>query len=268
VVYTNEGYFTIFGNPTNLAAVAFSTLMGLSGGISGAYLSSKGEPFWTISGGLAGVISVAPAMDLYHPAAAFVIALVGGAMIPYMGRLLERFRIDDVVGAVTVHGGCAVYGLVVSGFVLWGIPNVAIDGFSTPPDINPLGQIGGAVVLAALGFIPGYGVSRVLKAAKMLRIPPEVESLDLDLSEVWYRISTDDPIDLMPPRRSKLALTEEDIALIGKWIEQGAEYRPHWAFLPVAKPPVPKLQDGWARNRTPSRDQGKDRPRGVLEARR
>lgn len=179
VVYTNEGYLTIFANPTNLSAIAFSTLMGLSGGIMGAYISSKGEPFWTISGGLAGVISVAPGMDLYHPALAFVIAVVGGALIPFMGRLLERFGIDDVVGAVTVHGGCAFYGIVVSGFVLWGYPNVA-----DLPAINPLGQIGGALVLAALGFLPGYLISLGLKSANMLRIPREVELAGLDLSEV------------------------------------------------------------------------------------
>ncbi|WP_332641973.1 ammonium transporter [Aeromicrobium sp.] len=179
VVYTNSGYFSIFGNPTNLSAIAFSTLMGLAGGIIGAYVSSKGEPFWTISGGLAGVISVAPGMDLYHPALAFIIAVVGGSLIPHFGKVIEKFGIDDVVGAVTVHGGCAVYGLVVSGFVLWGYPN--IEGI---PDVNPLGQIGGTVVLALLGFVPGYLISLALKKANLLRIPAEVELAGLDLSEV------------------------------------------------------------------------------------
>lgn len=184
VVYTNTGYLTIFGSPTTLSAVAFSTLMGLAGGIIGAYVTSKGEPFWTISGGLAGVISVAPGMDLYHPGLTFIIAAVGGMLIPYFGKLLERFGVDDVVGAVSVHGGCAAYGLVVSGFVLWGYPNVAIDGFGTPPDINPLGQIGGMIVLALLGFIPGYGISLFLKRMDLLRIPAAVEVAGLDLSEV------------------------------------------------------------------------------------
>ncbi|MAS53420.1 MAG: ammonium transporter [Pimelobacter sp.] len=184
VVYTNTGYFSIFGNPTTLSAIAFSTLMGLAGGIIGAYMTSKGEPFWTISGGLAGVISVAPGMDLYHPALAFVIAVVGGMLIPQFGRLLEKFEIDDVVGAVSVHGGCAFYGLAVSGLVLWGYPNTPIEGFGTPPDINPLGQIGGGIVLALLGFLPGYLISLGLKRANLLRIPAEVELAGLDLSEV------------------------------------------------------------------------------------
>ena len=184
VIYGPTGYATIYGSPTTLSAFAFNTLMGLVGGIIGAYVMSRGEPFWTISGGLAGVISVAPGMDLYHPALSFVIAAGGGMLIPYIGRLLEKFEIDDVVGAVSVHGGCAFYGLTVSGFVLWGYPNVAIDGFGTPPDINPLGQIGGAVVLALLGFVPGYAISLALKKVDMLRIPAEVELAGLDLSEV------------------------------------------------------------------------------------
>jgi Amt family ammonium transporter len=72
----------------------------------------------------------------------------------------------------------------VSGFVLWGYPNTPIDGFGTPPDINPLGQIGGGIVLALLGFLPGYLISLGLKRANLLRIPAEVELAGLDLSEV------------------------------------------------------------------------------------
>lgn len=208
VVYTNTGYFSIFGNPTTLSAVAFSTLMGLAGGIIGAYVSSKGEPFWTISGGLAGVIAVAPGMDLYHPALAFIIAVGGGVLIPHIGRLIEKFEIDDVVGAVSVHGGCALYGLVVSGFVLWGYPNVAVDGFGTPPDINPLGQIGGTIVLLLLGFLPGYGLSLGLKKLDMLRIPAEVELAGLDLSEVPATPYPEGiPITML--RESGAALAEE-----------------------------------------------------------
>lgn len=179
VIYTADGYTTIYGSPTTLSTFAFNTLMGLSGGIIGAYLASRGEPFWTISGGLAGIISVAAGMDLYHPALAFVIALVGGVMIPYLGRLIERFGIDDVVGAVTVHGGCGALSIVASGIFLTGYPNM--PGL---PDITLGGQLVGLVTFAALGFIPGYGISWVLKKTNMLRIPEAVELAGLDLHEV------------------------------------------------------------------------------------
>ncbi len=178
-IYTGEGYATINGTPTNLSAFAFNTLMGLAGGIIGAYLASRGEPFWTISGGLAGVIAVGAGLDLYHPALAFMIAIAGGVMIPFLGRLIEKFGIDDVVGAVTVHGGMGVWSLVASGTFLSGYPNM--EGL---PDITLGGQLLSMVVFAALGFIPGLAISWGLKKAGMLRIPEHVELIGLDISEV------------------------------------------------------------------------------------
>lgn len=179
VIYGAGGYSTIYASPTTLSAFAFNTLMGLAGGIIGAYLTSRGEPFWTISGGLAGVISVASGMDLYHPALGFIIALVGGALIPYIGKLLEKFRIDDVVGAVAVHGGIGLYSVVMAGVFLWGYPNTGGN-----PPVSLWGQLIGAAVFAALGFIPAYLVSLAMKKAGMLRIPAEVENQGLDLTEV------------------------------------------------------------------------------------
>ncbi|MBX7431437.1 ammonium transporter [Mycobacterium sp. Y57] len=179
VIYGPTGYATIYGSPTTLSAFAFNTLMGLVGGIIGAYVMSRGEPFWTISGGLAGVIACAAGLDLYHPALAFVIALVGGGLIPYIGKLLDRMKIDDVVGAVGVHGGMGLYSLIVAGIFLAGYPNT--DG---NPSISFWGQLVGALVFAALGFIPTYLLSLLLKKAGLLRIPPEVEEQGLDLSEV------------------------------------------------------------------------------------
>jgi hypothetical protein len=49
-------------------------------------------------------------------------------------------------------------------------------------------------------------------------------------SEVYHRISTKDEDKIMPPPESKLTLTNDEISLIEKWISQGAEYEPHWAF--------------------------------------
>lgn len=179
VIYTDTGYNTIYGTPTTLSAFAFNTLMGLAGGIIGAYLTSKGEPFWTISGGLAGVIGVASGMDLYHPALAFIIALGAGAIIPFIGKLIEKFKIDDVVGAVSVHGGIGLYSVIMAGIFLAGYPNM--EGL---PPISLWGQAVGALVFAALGFVPAYLVSLLLKKLKILRIPAEVELQGLDLSEV------------------------------------------------------------------------------------
>jgi len=63
-----------------------------------------------------------------------------------------------------------------------------------------------------------------------------------DKSEVVRRITTTDPDDLMPPPDSHLSLSKEEIALLTQWIAQGAEYKTHWAFLPVQKITPPKLE--------------------------
>lgn len=63
-------------------------------------------------------------------------------------------------------------------------------------------------------------------------------------SEVYHRITTSDPGALMPPPESNLSLTPEEIDLIKRWIEQGAQYEPHWAFMKVEKPTVPSADWG------------------------
>ena len=66
-------------------------------------------------------------------------------------------------------------------------------------------------------------------------IAPIVPGDPLD-SEVWLRIISDDPDEVMPPPDSLRQLSDADKALIKRWIEQGAEYEPHWTFVKVEKP--------------------------------
>ena len=66
---------------------------------------------------------------------------------------------------------------------------------------------------------------------------------DPEGSEVFNRIRTDDPDIQMPPRAAKKPrLTPEEVELIRKWIEQGAEYETHWAYIPPQRcePPAVK----------------------------
>jgi hypothetical protein len=59
-------------------------------------------------------------------------------------------------------------------------------------------------------------------------------------SELWRRLVTKDPDDVMPPRDAhKPALTTAQLGKIRKWIEQGAPYEPHWAFVPPVRPALP-----------------------------
>ncbi len=70
-----------------------------------------------------------------------------------------------------------------------------------------------------------------------------------DSSELYRRITADDPADRMPRSKTGEKLSDHQIALLRQWIEQGAEYEDHWAFIPPTRPPLPKVnQADWPRN--------------------
>ncbi len=72
---------------------------------------------------------------------------------------------------------------------------------------------------------------------------------DADQSEVFLRISSSDTSIQMPPPKSNLSLTKNEIEIIGKWIEQGAKYKPHWAFIPPVQTALPEVdEEKWPAN--------------------
>jgi ammonia channel protein AmtB len=94
----------------------------------------------------------------------------------------RRFKIDDAVGAVAVHGYAGFFGMVWAGFMLWGYPSSPNPEYAA---INPLGNFIGALIMCGvLGFIPGFVIAKILKGFNMLRIPPEIEITGLDISFV------------------------------------------------------------------------------------
>ena len=175
-----DKFATIYGTPITLGSLSFNILMGVAGGIIGAWLFTR-DPFWMMSGALAGIISVASGLDIYFPAHAFVIAFSAGIILKPCADWLENRGIDDAVGAVTVHGTIGLYGLIMLGIWGAGFPALAIDN---APTISLVGQIVGAVVFFLLGFVPGYVVSFILNMFGMLRIPEGAEIAGMDAVKV------------------------------------------------------------------------------------
>jgi hypothetical protein len=64
---------------------------------------------------------------------------------------------------------------------------------------------------------------------------------DLKASDLIARITTKDEDDVMPPPKEKKPLTPREIELFKKWIQQGAPYAEHWAFVKPKLPAVPKV---------------------------
>jgi Protein of unknown function (DUF1553)/Protein of unknown function (DUF1549)/Concanavalin A-like lectin/glucanases superfamily/Planctomycete cytochrome C len=61
-------------------------------------------------------------------------------------------------------------------------------------------------------------------------------------------IRSQDPDVIMPPPKSHKTMNEREIALLERWIEQGAEYEAHWSFAPIEKPEVPAAGETWTAN--------------------
>ena len=170
---------TIYLQATTLSAITWTITMGFAGGFTSGYIASKGDPFWTISGGLAGVVAVSAGADLYHPSLTFLLAALGGALAVWIGSWLEvKQRVDDAVGAVAVHG--------VMGFIGVMLVGIFASGYPTGPNLvetTILGQFVGVAALFPLAFLFGYVISWLLKRANLLRVPPEVELEGLDIAE-------------------------------------------------------------------------------------
>ena len=71
---------------------------------------------------------------------------------------------------------------------------------------------------------------------------------DVSKSGLIDRIHATDAAEIMPPPNAHKKLTLAEKELLGKWIAGGAEYQPHWSFIPPTRPALPQVKNkGWAR---------------------
>jgi cytochrome c553 len=75
-------------------------------------------------------------------------------------------------------------------------------------------------------------------------VPGEVDS-----TAILDRIFSDDPEEVMPPPAVKKTLSAQQKETLKRWIAEGAEYEPHWSFIPPQRPPLPPVKrEAWVRN--------------------
>jgi len=176
---TVPGWSNIYLSPATLSAITFTITIGFAGGFAGGYFFSKRDPFWTISGGLAGVIAVSAGADIYSPNLVFILAFFSAGFAYYVGTWMEtKMRVDDAVGAVAVHGFTGFLGVMLLGVFGSGFPTGAAGVETTI-----LGQAMGVAAMVPLAFLSGYIGSAILKQFNMLRVPPAVELEGLDVAE-------------------------------------------------------------------------------------
>ncbi|MDX6586011.1 MAG: ammonium transporter, Amt family [Solirubrobacterales bacterium] len=173
------GWANIYLSPTTLGSITMVITFGFAGGFTGGYFASRGDPFWTVSGGLAGVIAVSAGADVYAPTLAYLLAIGSAALTVHAGTFIEKkMRVDDVVGAVAVHGFAGFLGMFWVGVFAAGYPTGVNN-----VDSSIGGQLIGMATFLPLGFLSGWVASFVLKKLNLLRVPPEVELAGLDVVE-------------------------------------------------------------------------------------
>ncbi|MFN8159430.1 MAG: hypothetical protein U0R52_00080 [Solirubrobacterales bacterium] len=173
------GWANIYLSPTTLGSIAMIITMGFAGGFTGGYFAARGDPFWTVSGGLAGVIGVSAGADIYAPTMGYLVAMATAVLAVWVGNWIEtKMRVDDVVGAVAVHGFSGFLGIIWVGIFAAGYPT----GLNNV-DSSIWGQLIGLATFVPLGFLSGWLAAWVLKKLNLLRVPPEVELDGLDPAE-------------------------------------------------------------------------------------
>ena len=155
----------IFSN-TN-AAAAGGALVAL---IMTQLMYKKADLTMVLNGALAGLVSITAEPLTPSLGMATIIGGIGGAIVVFSVPLLDKFKIDDVVGAIPVH--------LVAG--IWGTLAVVI----TNPDASLGTQVTGIVVVGAFTFIVSWVVWTILKLTIGIRVSEEDELAGLDTAEL------------------------------------------------------------------------------------
>jgi len=154
------------------SVVASTNMAACAGAIMAAVLTQliykKVDLTMVLNGALAGLVSCTAGPDLGMNIA-FIEGLIGGALVVFAVPFFDKLRIDDPVGALSVH--------LVAG--IWG--TLAVGIFN--PEVALLAQVKGIVVIGAFVFISSFIVWKILDLIIGLRVDEETEVNGLDIHE-------------------------------------------------------------------------------------
>ena len=168
------GSFAFIAVTTNIAAAA---------GAAGAMFCSwalfrKPDTSFALNGALAGLVAITAGCDAISVPLAGLTGLVGGILVVFAVMFFDRIRIDDPVGAVSVHGVCGVWGTLAVG--LFKTDGGLFTGGGIDQTVSQLVGIGAAFAWA---FPVSLGIFYLIKATVGLRASEEEELGGLDLAE-------------------------------------------------------------------------------------
>ena len=149
---------------TNMAAAAGA----LAAAILTQLIYRKVDLTMVLNGALAGLVSVTAGPDL-GMVVSFIEGIVGGALVVFAVPFFDKLKIDDPVGALSVH--------LVAG--IWG--TLAVGIFN--PDVTVFAQLKGIVVIGAFVFVTSFIVWKILDMVIGIRVDEETEVNGLDITE-------------------------------------------------------------------------------------
>ena len=171
----------------SIALITVTTNLGAAAGaitsmFLGWYFVGKPQLPWALNGALAGLVSITASTAFVTPSEAVIIGALGG-LIMYIGvGALEKFKIDDPIGAVAVHGFCGVWGTLAIGIFAYaeGGPVGLLHGGGFA---QLLSQIIGIGAVAIFVITVAVILFSIIRATVGLRVPAEAELLGLDIYE-------------------------------------------------------------------------------------
>ena len=157
-------------------AAAFGLLTGLG---TSFIIYKKPDPFYVVLGPLAGLVAITAGCNSMTTVVAIFVGIIGALVAVLITEILNKYEIDDVVGAVPVHLGAGVWGTLAVGF----FSDLNILG----TDLTRLEQIKaqfiGVLTIGAFSFFGSYIILRILNYFYPLRVTPLQEELGLNIAE-------------------------------------------------------------------------------------
>jgi len=157
-----------------------TSLAAAAGGVAAAIFSwvilRKPDLSMALNGILAGLVGITANADIVSPMGSIIIGLIAGIIVFFSVLFFDKIRIDDPVGAISVHGVCGVWGILACAFF-----EVVPEGGEKQFFFG--GQLIGVLAVAVAAFLFSLAVFGIIKVVMGIRVSEEEESEGLDIGE-------------------------------------------------------------------------------------
>ncbi len=187
----NPGSTMSFQNPSDVFHILMTTNTGaitavLTSTITSWIVLKKPDLGMTINGCLAGLVGVTGSCAYISIESSIIIGAIAGVLVVFAVSFFDKMKIDDPVGATSVHLGCGVFGTICVGlFAEEGVTSLsATNGLFFGGGFDLLGkQLIGIVAIGAFSFVSSALVWLILKKTMGIRVSREEEIQGLDIGE-------------------------------------------------------------------------------------